>query len=109
MGSRGVVPGDVPALDSKRRAMAAAARRGDYRAAQRDAEAALALLSRVNVDKAFVGNKLQRFNVRYDKIKDVSLRAKLKDVLKTVSIAYSQGSFADANRALNQAFAMMGR
>jgi serine/threonine-protein kinase len=109
LSSKGILPGDVSAVDRHRRAMLKAARAKRWSAAASSAERAATAAKSVKIDASFVGKKLARFNTRYDKIKDPGLRKRLKGVLKKVGSDFSAKRYAAANKKLNRAFTLMAR
>lgn len=106
---RGLLWGDVPALDRQRRAMSNAARAGRFSLALEAAERAQGLVGTASVDKAFVDQKLARFNRQYDKAQDPGHQKELSKIFGDVARAMSRADYERANAALNQGFSLLGK
>jgi eukaryotic-like serine/threonine-protein kinase len=107
LAQKGLLPGDSPAVDRQRSAMNKSARQKEWDQAGGAADEALREAKKVDLNAAFVGAKLARFNQRYDKVSDASERDKLKIVLKEVGADFSKGRYEEANKKLNRAFALL--
>jgi serine/threonine-protein kinase len=99
---KGLVRGDVPALDSALVRARRAAKAGDEGGLDKAVAAARAAADGAVIDKAFVSEKLARFNAAFDK-KEPTERAALAPMAKEVMKLMSTGAWPEANTRLNEA------
>jgi hypothetical protein len=108
MGKKGFLPGDVPAIDDLLK-KAVAASRSKPAEAEKLAKDAKAAIDAKNVDRAFVLDKLARFNKRYDKSKRPDIADKVEPLARDAASAFAAGRYDDANKKLNQALILVGK
>ncbi len=106
---RGFRPGDIPAMDQALAAGRKEAKTNDKPGVEKQALRAKAALDGAKIDKAFVSDKLARFNKAYDGIKDDKAKEALKPVAKDVLVRISQSKWAEANQRLNDAFVLIAK
>ncbi len=106
---RGVRAGDAPAVDAALARGKSAARANDEGAVDTAAKAARSALDAVVVDKAFVSDKLGRFNKAFDAVTDSAVKDQLRPLSREVLGYVSKGDWAEANRRLNDGLFMITR
>lgn len=106
---RGVRAGDAPALDAALARGKSAARANDEGAVDTAAKAARSALDAVVVDKAFVSDKLGRFNKAFDAVTDSAVKDQLRPLSREVLGYVSKRDWAEANRRLNDGLSMITR
>ena len=106
---RGVRAGDAPAVDAALARGKSAARANDEGAVDTAAKTARSALDAVVVDKAFVSDKLGRFNKAFDAVTDSAVKDQLRPLSREVLGYVSKGDWAEANRRLNDGLFMITR
>lgn len=109
MQDRGILPGDDDELDRLRARAASDGKARRFDEAIELEGQARRRVDAIVVDKAFVKRKLVRFNGRFDASRDAAARARVEGVSTDVLNAMRDGRAQEANRALNAAFAALGR
>lgn len=102
MDTRGIRRGDDDELDRALRAMQRAARQKRWAEAVEAAGKVDRRAEALRVDKAFVLQKLSRYNRAYDAVKDDGVKQALTRLSGDISRALQEGRFDDANRLINQ-------
>jgi serine/threonine-protein kinase len=103
---RALVAGDDAELDRARARSAQLASQRRFVEAAQAAQDGAARAQAVVIDKAFVKKKLLRFNERFDDVKDPALRERLDATAQDVLAALASGAIPEANRKLNEGFAL---
>jgi hypothetical protein len=106
---RGIRAGDAPAVDAALARGKSAARANDEGAVDTAAKTARSALDAVVVDKAFVSDKLGRFNKAFDAVTDSAVKDQLRPLSREVLGYVSKGDWAEANRRLNDGLSMITR
>jgi hypothetical protein len=106
MKKRGIVPGDVPAVD----ALLAKAKKAEAHGKSADASSALekarALVDKTAIDRGFITAKQKRLNFVIDRA-PASAQSKLASLQSDVEKLVVQRDYAGANEKLNRAFALV--
>lgn len=102
MQKRGLIPGDLPAVEEL---FLKARKQKDERLVAQ----ARGIADRQVVDRAFVLAKLQRFNSKYDKSRRPDVADKVEPLAREAAASFAAGQFAQANEKLNRAFLLLRR
>jgi hypothetical protein len=109
MQERGLLADDLPPSAEKlvsevREAM----KKGDFVRAKYDADALLAAVEGVHIDREFITAKMGRLNsaIRSKKLEGDSKR-KSQSLLEEITASYGDGKFGQANTKINTVFAML--
>jgi hypothetical protein len=109
MQERGLLADDLPPATSKlvgdvRESM----KKGDFVRAKYDADALLASVEGLHIDREFITAKMGRLNgaIRARKLEGESKR-KSQSLLEEITAAYGDGRFSQANAKINSVFAML--
>jgi len=105
MAAKGLVRGDVRAIDVELGKAKSAIKGKRYASADGSLERARALVDSTAIDGNLVAKKLARFNQRYDKVKGDDERAALGKLAVDIGKAMAKGDHQTANAKLNQALA----
>lgn len=106
MRAKGLLRGDVRALDAELAKARSAVKSKKWASADASFERARAIIDSTTVDAALVAQKLARFNGRYDKVKDEARRAELGKLAIEIGKAMARSDHTTANEKLNQALSI---
>ncbi len=104
---KGIRTGDVATLDAAVVRGRSAARAGDKDGLESATKAARIAADGTTIDKAFVSDKLARFNKAFDGVKNSDVKAKVQPIAREVLRHLSKGEWVEANQKLNIAFITM--
>ncbi|MFC1610530.1 serine/threonine protein kinase [Myxococcota bacterium] len=103
--AKGIIEGDMPALDIEMSGMRSSMRRSQYAEALAEGARAMKIVNRVRINDRFIADKLTRFNRRFDRAGEN--RPKLEDLSRQIAASVRRDELKTANRQLNQAFRLL--
>lgn len=101
MDSKGVLAADLPAGKQKALREAAGFQKGDLAQAMQAVEQVEAAVEAIAIDGPFVSGKAKRVDALQRQSKNAKAREEVSRLLHEMARAYSDGRYAEANRALN--------
>ncbi len=108
MRSRGLLAGDLAEVATALRVADQALAQRRFEHAEAHLERARGLVERFEVDRPFIDKKLERFNAAYDRARLSGKSGRADSLMSEVLEAYTKGQLVEANRLLNQGFAVLG-
>ncbi len=101
MASKGLLASDLPAAKQKALRDAANFQKGDLAQALESVEQVEAAVNGISIDGAFVSEKAKRVDALQRQVRKPGVKDEVNRLLQDMTRAYSDGRYAEANRALN--------
>ena len=99
---KGFIPGDLPGAEQS---LAKAKKDKNEKLVQ----TAKATVEDQNVDRAFVMQKLSRFNKAFDRSRRPDIADRVEPLAREAAASFAAGQYEQANQKLNRAFALVGK
>jgi class 3 adenylate cyclase len=101
---KGIMLSDNPQLLAEYRGIRKMSEQTSYDEALATGERTLAIIKGIRINKAFVTEKLNRFNTRSGQAHDEADARQSEDITREIYAAIEAGNYLQANRLLNRAF-----